>query len=367
MRKTPLRSRLAMVAASALTCLGVLGLVPGQAGLAAPAQAAPTTLPAAQCAANKAVGKVTFVSPFGFGPGPGLLEIFVAKQLGFFADECLNVNIVTSSYVPNQLVSAGTAQFTSEGSAADTLEAIASGSHFVSIATFADSSTYVLLTTTNITNLKQLAGKTLAYHTAMPVVLTEMLKKAGVNVSKVKEVNDTSYDPSLLDKGRFNALQAYAVNEPLTLKAEHLPFKEWYPAHFGVSGTFNTVVVNTAFLKAHPAATADFLRAELHGIDYCEAHGSACIHMEAKDAEAAGSDYQIAHSLEEWNKSMDIVRAHSLPGAGIGVQSDAEWQPELKAIRTYHIVSKVPPLSSAMDNSIVTSLYKGKTLIWPGS
>jgi NitT/TauT family transport system substrate-binding protein len=320
----------------------------------------------ADCAANKAVGPVTFVSPFGFGPGPGLLEIFVAKQLGYFADECLDVNIVTSSYTPNELVSAGTAQFTSEGSAADTLEAIGSGSNLVSIATFADTSTYVLLTVPSITNLKQLAGKTLAYHTAMPVVLTEMLKKAGVSLSSVTEVNDTSYDPTLLLQGKFQALQAYSVNEPLTLKADNLSFKEWYPAQFGVSGTFNAVVANATFAKRHPIATADFLRAEMHAIDYCEGHALTCIKIEAADAAATGSVYQIQHAIAEWNLSISIVKHYSLPGVGIGVQTIAEWQPEATAIKKYHILPKVPSLASVVNTKIVDSIYDGKTLIWPG-
>jgi ABC-type nitrate/sulfonate/bicarbonate transport system substrate-binding protein len=363
-----LRRRLSVVfGISVIASIGII--TPLTANVSASVRPATTSghLPKAACAKNQALGQVTFVSPFGFGPGPGLLEIFVAKQLGYFSDECLNVNIVTSSYVPNELVSAGTAQFTSEGSAADTLEAIASGSNLVGLATFADASTYVLLTQPSITNLKQLDGMSVAYHTQMPVVLEEMLKKAGVNYSSLDLLNDNSYDPTLLTQGKFDALQAYTVNEPLTLRAAGLKFNEFFPAKYGVSGTFNTVVGNATWVKAHPAATADFLRAEMHAIDYCEGHALTCIKMQAVDAGAAGAVYDIQHSIQEWNLSISIVKHNTLPGAGIGVQTIAEWEPEAKAIKAYDILPSVPSLKAVVNTSLIDSIYNGKTLIWPGT
>jgi ABC-type nitrate/sulfonate/bicarbonate transport system substrate-binding protein len=321
---------------------------------------------ASRCAANRAAGTVTYVSPFGFGPIPGILEMFAAEKLGYFSDVCLTVNIVTSSYTPNELVSAGTAQITSEGSAADTLVAVAGGAHLVAVATLADTSSYVLLTHPDITNLKQLEGKSLAYHTAMPVVLTEMLDKAGVDLSKVTLINDNSYDPTLLPDGKFDALQAYEENEPLTLKADKLPFKEWYPAQFGIQGTFNTVVVNGTFLKKHPTATADFLRAELHAFDYCEGHVAVCVGYERTAAAAAGSTFDVSHAIAEWNLSVGLMKHHALAGLGIGVQTKAEWQPEATALATYKVLKSVPTLAKAMDTKIAASLYSGTKLVWPG-
>ncbi|HWD25401.1 MAG TPA: hypothetical protein VG368_08030, partial [Acidimicrobiales bacterium] len=164
-----------------------------------------------------------------------------------------------------------------------------------------------------------------------------------------------------------SALQAYAVNEPLTLKAAHLPFNEFTPAKLGVSGTFNVVVGNTAFVNAHPAATADFLRAEMHAIGYCEGHVETCVKMEAADAGAAGAVFDIQHAIAEWNLSISIVKNHSLPGVGIGVQTRAEWQPEATAIKTYKLLKTVPSLHTVVNTKLIGSIYNGKKLIWPGS
>jgi NitT/TauT family transport system substrate-binding protein len=367
MREAGIPRRIRTAAVLGAFVLGGIGGIAVSAGAStSPRTTAAPRISAAECAANRAAGTVTFVSPFGFGPGPGLIENFIAQKLGYFATECLKVNIVTSSYTPNELVSSGTGTFTSEGSAADALEAVASGSNLVSIATYADTSTYVLLTSPTITNLKQLAGKTLGYHTAMPVILTEMLKNAGVNLGAIQLINDTSYDPTLLTQGKFSALQAYEVNEPLTLTADHLKFKEWYPAQYKAYGTFNTVVVNGTFLKKHPTAVADFLRAELHAINYCEGHALACIKIEEADAAASGAVYDVEHSVQELNLSIHLVKEYTLPGKGIGVETKAEWAPEVRALEKFGIVKKVPSLDTYENTTIAPSLYDGTKLIWPG-
>jgi NitT/TauT family transport system substrate-binding protein len=305
-----------------------------------------TTISASRCASNRAAGTITYVSPFGYGPIPGILEMFVAQKLGYFTAVCENVAIVANSFNANPLVSAGTAQFTSTGSAADALASIAGGDNLVSIATLADSSSYVLLTHPGITKLTQLNGKILGYHAPLPVMIIEMLAKAGTSTSKMTLINDQTYDPTLLPRGRFDALQAYQVNEPLTLKADHLPFKEWYPKDFGIKGTFNVVTGNSTFVKKHPTATADFLRAELHAIDYCENHVAQCVKIESDAATSSGGTFDTAHATAEWKLSVSLMKQHALAGKGIGVQSIAEWRPEATALRTFKVLSSLRPCTA---------------------
>ncbi len=198
-----------------LTTVALLLALAGVSALsasAAPRRAAPAGISASRCAANKAAGTIKFLSPFGYDASAGILDVYAALQRGYFHDLCLDVtfNGGFNSAVYTD-VSAGVGTVSGQGSAADDLAAVASGAHYTAISTFGDTSDYVLLTRAAITNLRQLAGKTLAYHTVLPVVLTEMLQKAGVDVAKVHEVNDNSYTPSLLIKGPYQALQAYGT------------------------------------------------------------------------------------------------------------------------------------------------------------
>src|SRR5580698_3774242 len=116
---------------------------------------------AAECAANKAAGTITYVSPFGFDASAGIVDVFAAQKLGYFKDMCLTVQIITNSETATSLVSSGTATTTNTGSAADFLVAAASGSNITAVATYGDTSNYCIITQKNITNLKGLEGHTL--------------------------------------------------------------------------------------------------------------------------------------------------------------------------------------------------------------
>jgi len=351
-------------AAASTMAVAAAGASTSRRGVSEPAKA--STISAAACARNKAAGPLTFVSPFGFDASAGILDVYAAQSLGYFATECLTVHFITS-YVPYELVSSGAATFTGEGSAADTMLGVAEGSKFVGVLTFGDVSDYAILTRKSITNLKQLEGKVLGYHTMLPVVLTEMMKAAHVDIAKVNEVDDTAYDPTLLIHGRFDALQAYQSNEPLTLRADGDSFNEFLPQNFGVSGTFNVQVVNQKFLAANTAVVADLIRAELHAFDYCAVHVATCIGYEAADSRAAGQPYEVAHETAEWKFEVSLVEKNSLAGKGYGSETTGEWSAERKALVAAGLAKSSQIPATVEDPSLVASLYSGQKLIWPGN
>ncbi len=317
-----------------------------------------------ECLANRAAGPIVFASPFGYDASAGIIDVYAAIKLSYFSDLCLDVDFVDVPVTesPYALVSADTAQVSSEGSAADTMVAEANGANLVGIATYGDTSDYALLTRPSITKLTQLDGGLLAYHSVLPVALTEMLVKAGVNLSKVHMVNDDSYNPLLLAEGKFDALQAYQSNEPFTLRAAGKKFRIWTPAEFDVAGTFNVVVVNRKFLAQHEQSAADFLRAEFHAFDYCTQNVGVCVGFLAK---AQGPSFLVAHGEKEWRYESALAIDHRLPGEGVGVESTAEWAPEARAVLRYKLLKAAPRLSRAENTTIAASLYRGSTLIWP--
>jgi NitT/TauT family transport system substrate-binding protein len=322
-------------------------------------------LGASRCEANRSVGTITYVSPFGFDASAGILDVFAASELGYFRDMCLDVDLVTNGQMPTELVSSGRATVSNIGSAADDLAQVAGGADVVAVATFGDTSDYAILTRPGITNLQQLEGRIFAYHSTVPVAILEMFHAAGVDASKVQEVDTQDYDPNQLVEGRESALQAYQSNEPLVLRAEHARFNEFVPSHFSVKGTFNVQVFNARFLAKHEQAVKDFMRADLHAFYYCVANPRSCIDIEARAARAAGSVYDVSHEEAVWNLEAALALDHTLPGTGVGVETKSEWEPEAAALVKYGIVKSAPALSRWEDTSIVSSLYDGTTLVWP--
>ncbi len=319
----------------------------------------------AECAKNRAAGTITYASPFGYDASAGILEAFVAQKLGYFQSLCLTVQFVSNSPQSTELVSSGRATVSSIGSAADDLEAVANGANVVGVATFGAVSDYAVLTRPSITRLPELEGGTFGYHFTVPVSILEMFRAAGAQPARIDMVDTTDYDPNQLIQGHVDGLQAYQSNEPLILRAEHQTFHEFTPAEMGVRGTFNVEIFNRGFLSEHRSAASDFMRADLRAFAYCTQHAARCIDIEAGYARQSGATYEVAHEASVWALESRLARDHTLPGQGVGVQSEAEWQPEAQALQQYQIVKTVPSLQTWEDSTLVASLYHGTTLAWP--
>ncbi|HXY44607.1 MAG TPA: ABC transporter substrate-binding protein [Acidimicrobiales bacterium] len=321
---------------------------------------------ASECAANKAAGTINYVSPFGFDGSAGIIDVFAAQKLGYFKDLCLNTQMITNSEDSTTLVSSGAATTTNVGSAADFLVAAASGADITAVATYGDTSDYCIITRKNITSLKELEGKTLGYHFVQEAPDLEMLAAAGVDISKIDMVDTTNYDPNQILQGKIDAVDCYRSNEPLTLKAEGAKFNEFTPAMFGVTGTYNVEFFNTKFLDAHYGAAKDWMRADLHAFAYCEQNKDACVNIEGQAAKAAGAEFITSHEQQVWGLESVLSEKYTLPGEGIGVESQAEWQPEAQEVVKFKLIKgAVPSLSKYQNTTMVASLYSGKTLIWP--
>ncbi|HEX3706014.1 MAG TPA: ABC transporter substrate-binding protein [Mycobacteriales bacterium] len=356
-----------VTAAGRFAAAGVLAcaVLAGCSGSSGSGQSGKGLLGAAQCAANRSAGTITYVSPFGFDASAGIIEVFAADKLGYFKDLCLSVHIVTSAPNSAASVSNGTATTTSTGSAADFLVLASNGSHVTAVATYGNTSDYCIITRPEFSTLKQLEGHTLGYHFVQEAPDLEMLRAAGVDLKKVKLVNTPSFDPNQIVQGKLDSVGCYQSNEPLTLRAEHAKFHEFTPSQFGVSGTYNVVFFNTGFLTAHRDTAQDFMRADLHAFDYCEAHESACIKIEQGYASAVGADFDVAHESQVWHLEAALSKQHTLPGKGIGVQSYAEWHPEANEVRQFGLAPSVPALAKVEDTALVASLYRGDRLTWP--
>jgi NitT/TauT family transport system substrate-binding protein len=359
-----MRSRKYAVARAALALVATVGLSACSGGSDHDAQG-DGIISAERCAANRAAGTITWVSPFGFDAAAGIIDVFAADKLGYFRDLCLDVKLVTSSQNSASLVSSGAATTTSTGSAADFLVLAANGSNTTGVATYGNASAYCIITRPEYTSLKQLEGHTLGYHFVQAAPNLEMLRSAGVDLDKVKLINTPNFDPHQVVQGKLDAVSCYQSNEPLTLRAEGAKFNLFTPEQFGVSGTYNVVFFNNDFLEAHRAAAQDFMRADLHAFAYCEEHQAECISIEQGYADHAGAEYPVAHEREVWRLEAKLSRDNTLAGKGIGVQSHGEWRPELREVTKFGLADHVPPLRQVEDTTLIAELYDGKDLIWP--
>lgn len=325
---------------------------------------------AARCSRNKAA-PITFISPFGYDSAAGLMDVYIADHLGYFKDLCLNVTLNAAAQNGQQLVSAGTAQFTSIGSAADAILAKGNGANITVLATYGDHDPHVIYTQPKITNLKQLEGGTLGYHINITPAAVQMLVNAGVDPKKVKFISLTSFDPTVVTRGQIDGAIGFADNEPNELRAAHQKFNEFLPTQYGAQGTYTVMEVNTTWYQQHRAVAADFMRADLKAFQYCIINQSACVTYMTGLAASHGLGKAFPPAIQRLVWATDATYAHQNGGLPLGAESYSEWQPSVTQVQKYGKyaggVKAVAPLTQTIDPTLVTSLYKGNTLIWPGT
>ena len=319
---------------------------------------------AQRCRENEAAGKITYITGFQYQASASILDPVAAKALGYFDALCLDVDIQpgTGETAQNaQLVAAGTAQISSIAGNGDVLVNVANGVDVQAVAMFGHVPVATLMTEPDVTDLKQLEGTTLGQKGALPVTIEAMLRAAGVDVSKITQV-EVGYDPTVLVRGQVQSLTGYKSNEPLTLQAKGEKVKLWNPEDYGVPGSIATTIVNPGFLTDHRSAVEDFLRAQLKAYTYCESHASECV---ADAAELSQAGYDSEHNVQVWQTESELVDGSLPQGQVLGQIDDAAVETEGDFLVRMGQIPSVPDLQDLVVPDLVTSLYAGGQLVWP--
>lgn len=327
---------------------------------------AKTLISKASCDRNRDAGTINYISGYGYSASAGQMDVFLAKELGYFDDLCLDVKINASGANGQQLVASGQAQATALGSASDVMLAAANSKNLTAVATYGNVSPFSIFANKKIKSLKDLEGGTLGYFINLTPIASAMLAEADVDVSKVKLVKMTNYDPTVVTRGQVDAIVGYASNQPEKLRSLKQPFNEFLPADFGLGGTYNVMEMNSAFLAKHREAAADFMRADLKTLDYCLQNEAKCVELisalAAKNGQ--GSAFPKDQQQRTWGVESGWVR--SSENGTPGVIDLAAWQSEYELVKKYGEAKKLPPISDMMDRELTADLYQGGKLVWPG-
>ncbi|WP_176083760.1 ABC transporter substrate-binding protein [Martelella sp. HB161492] len=334
------------------------------AGTVAPAHAE-TAISADRCEANKAAGKITFLTSFAYAATLGILDVVAAKERGLFDDLCLDVAIEPGS-TNSQLVSANTAQIAGVGSASDVMVAIDNGADIVGVATYGNVGAIELLTMADsgIEELKDFEGKTVGYKGAIAPQFSAMMLDNGVDMGKINWVS-VGYDPTILPNGNVQGLGAYKSNEPKVLEAKGNSVKEWDPDAYGVHSTFNAMIANKQWAAKNPTAIEDFLRAEFKAFDWINESDANLDEALSYAEKLSTSGYDVKQSKVRWQTELALMQGSLPEGMMPGQQSDAQWQPEADMLVRFNLVKAAPDIETAQDNTYIDAIYADGALVWP--
>jgi NitT/TauT family transport system substrate-binding protein len=325
-----------------------------------------------RCAANKAAGKITFLSSFDFAAAASILDVVVAKDKGYFAKMCLDVDLKPGFSTTNYpLVAAGQAQVSSAGSYTEILNFSKSGAAFVAVADYGKIPIEALLVRDDgkIAALTDLKGKTIGVKGDIPPSIVAMLAKAGLKRgTDYKEVLLDGFDPAQHLSQAIDALPVYKSNEPGQLDAKSIKYKLFDPADQSIAGTFALFYTSPDFLAKHPTAVQDFVRASFKGYADAVADPAAAVKVSVAAINAAGNQNFLTEAGETYRwKQESATVAKGTPNGPIGLIQPALLTSEVDAYTSAGIFTNgAPKTQGTFDESVAKGVYAGDgKLIWP--
>lgn len=327
----------------------------------------------ARCAANKAAGKITYISSFDFAAAASILEVVVAKEKGYFDKMCLDVDLKPGFSVANYpVVAANQAQFSSAGSTTELVNSSTGGAELVGFIDWGKSPVEALLVRDDgkINALTDLKGKTIGVKGDLPQSILAMLSQAGLKRgSDYKEVLLDGFDPKVHLQQPIDALPVFKSNEPGQLDAAGIKYKLFDPTTMNIPGSFGLLYTNKKFATDHPTAVEDFARAAEKGFEDAVANPDEAVGFSLKLINAAGNKNFLTQQGEvfRWQKESKLVIDTTPKGEPLGIIDLALAQAELDAYQAAGVF-KTPPAkaSTVLDDTIAKKLFDadGK-LIWP--
>ena len=322
-----------------------------------------------RCTANRAAGKVTFLTSFDYAAAASIIDVVAAKEQGYFDSVCLDVVLQPGFSSTNVAsVAADKAQMTSLGSFSEVAVANSQDAALIAIAVEGQTSIEALLVENGrgISKLTDLPGKTMGVKGAIPFSLRAMLAKAKVEEKSFKQI-EVGFNPITLFETEIDALPVYKSNEPGALDAAGYagkyttfdPQTEQIPASFAVFTT------SKGFAKKHPTAVADFLRASLHGFDWATKNQDAAVQLTLKKSDPK-LFFNPAGEAFRWKTESGLVRSSTPSGKPVGAIVPDKLAAELQTLVDLGVFTKGKvDAATSYDATFLNEVTKDGAVLWP--
>lgn len=325
-----------------------------------------------RCEANKAAGKITYLSSFDFAAAASIVDVVVAKEKGYFEKMCLDVELRPSFSTSNYpLVASGEAQFSSAGSYTEILNYSKDGAEFVATVDYGKAPIEALVTKEGgATEVSQLQGKTIGVKGDLPPSIVALLAKNGLVRGKdYQELLLDGFDPVAQLNQNIDALPVYKSNEPGQLDAAGVKYNLFDPAQLDIPGSFGLIYTSKSFYDEHPTAVEDFTRAALKGMEDAIADPDGAVAISVAQIEAAGNQnfLTLAGETYRWTQESKVVLASTPDGEPVGLIDPALFDTEVSTYAETGVWPDGAPTDGKYyDADLARGLYDadGK-VIWP--
>ena len=327
---------------------------------------------AARCQANKAAGKITYLSGFDYAASASIVEMIVADAKGYFAKMCLDVDVKASFSTANYaLVADNKAQFASAGSYVELLRNTPKERPLVAVYNLGKTAIETLMVRDDgkITSILDLRNKTIGIKGDLPPSIQVMLAKNGLKRGvDYKEQLVDGFNPVAHFQLPIDALPGFKSNEPGQLERSGVNIRQFDPGRYNIPGSFGIVYTNAKFLKDNPTAAEDFVRAALRGYADAAANPDDATALAVKRINDSGNRNFLSPvgELFRWRTEAKIVADNTPAGQPVGLLVAKLLQAQVDDYAEAGVLATKPSIVGSFDDSIVKAVTgPDNKVIWP--
>ncbi len=309
---------------------------------------------------------VRFVAGYKAQANLPLVAVYAAQELGYFAEQGLEVDIQHSLGGADQLLVGGEADFIS-ADAGHLLRLRADpGLPFMAIALFGQrgQQAFIALSDSGISDPKDWEGKTFGYKNTIPPEYLAIVNSAQVDRSKVQEVS-VGYDPRILTDGQVDLLAVFKSNEPNTVgnivRDRGLDVVSFDAADYEMPTMGLTFVTRNDFAEENPETVTRFVKATMKGMEYAFANTEETLDFVLKYAEGEDRDHMRYMMETEMKDSTSPLTDQN----GFGWMTSQQWQNFHDSLLEYEGLPKAVDVDTVFTNRFLDDIYEDGDLQWP--
>ncbi len=323
-----------------------------------------------RCDANRAAGKIIYLSGFDYAASPGIIDVLMASELGYFEELCLDVDVLPGFSPGNLgLVAGGEAQFANAGSFGDIVSTnVNGGADLVAVQQYGKTAIQALVVPADspIESLDQIAGTLMGIKGDLPPDIEMMLSVGGVNRGDFDEL-DVPFDPIGAFELGIDSLPVYKSNEPRQLDAAGFAYRVFDPSDYDVPSSFGVLATSSSFLNDHPTAVQDFIRAASRGFEYAVADPEDAVARAVARIDLGENQAFLTAESEtgRWAVESALVVDTTPAGQGPGVPDLELAGAQVRLLTDIGRFDELPDWEAMITAAPAAGIYDGTEIIWP--
>lgn len=282
-----------------------------------------------------------------------------AQEKGLYTQAGLAVDLIPWREDGRSIVEKVMAGGLCAGSSEDNLivSGLVAGHPIKALAGMLQQSPLVLMTKrgSNIETVADLSGRRVAMHADGIRILEAVLALAGIDRAAI-DLTEVTYDLDNLAQDRFEAVQGYAMSEPLELAALGYDLHLIPVRHYHLHPYAQVFFAGEATIRQKPAILQAFLAASFEGWRQAMAHREEAAQIVVKLAQGTAhltTERQIVETLATYvSDDSSLTR--------FGALDRGRWQRNLDTYAKLGLIPHPLPVDAVLDEQFVQAIYRSR-------